>query len=133
MPSTHYIDWEKAVQKFDLKPDGYAPDNIGMVPVFKIAFPQGYLEALVVYCNFLDAQLNGTPAAWIIKQSRVYTVMTNVSYTVFYKFLQCHDKKGLPLYVDRKGQNSVQYGPFKSMIGAVKKLRELIGTVQNTG
>jgi hypothetical protein len=126
MTSPRWINWEEKVEKFGLKPDGFAPDNIGMVPVFRIAMPQGYENAHITHCRFLSDDLDGSPTAWICRNGREYTVMTNVSYDVpYYFFMGYHPKTDEPLYSQRKRQDSVQWGPFKSLQTAVKELKKL--------
>jgi hypothetical protein len=128
MTSPRWIDWEEKITKFSLKPDGFAADDIGMVPVFRISMPQGYENARVVRCLFLSDELNGLPTAWIIRNRREYTIMTNVSYDIYYDFfVGYHCRTELPVHDRRKRQDSVQYGPFKSLQTAVKELSKLKG------
>ena len=131
MASPHWIDWPKKIEKYGLCPDGYATAHIGMVPVFRIPFPQGYENAHLVNCSFIEGQdeLQKFPLAWIFRVGRQYVIMTNVSYDADYDFfVGYHQKTNEKVYQKRKRQDSVQYGPFKSLHTAVKELRALQAT-----
>ena len=123
----HWIDWEKVKAKYGLVPDFEATDIIGMVPVFRIV-DLGGLNPKIKY-NFLPEAAQRESLAWVYRNGREYWVSTTHYHDEIHEILSAVNRGGEIVYRQETQPVTTQFGPYKTVHTAVKKLKELM--VQN--
>lgn len=123
MPSPHWIDWTKHRGLVENLRVGVAGDGL-FTPLLRIRSLDEGVPEQVVY-PFIPQYLDGRPLAWIVRESRDYLVITNCVKWVEHDTLLTYDPDGKSIMRKQRMLEAVVFGPFKSIVSAIKKVREL--------
>lgn len=126
MPSKHWIDWRKHHDKVSDLIVGTTSDGIG-TPLLRIeSVGEGVPENVAF--PFIPDYAGGLPLAWVVREGRDYSIMTNCIHWVEYPYLIAYDANGDAITETRRKLEAVVYGPFKSLVSAINYVRaNLVG------